>query len=87
VRRAPNEIAPQLWVDWDAESFTNASSFRLLPPDGGFTDEVTERMISASTTARYGPPRISKHSSSRLPVVLMAMTMITTTRGEHLEPA
>jgi hypothetical protein len=45
VRRAPNEIAPQLWVDWDAESFTNASSFRLLPPDGGFTDEVTERMI------------------------------------------
>jgi hypothetical protein len=44
VRRGQNGITPQLWVDYDGASSTNASSFLLLPPAGGFTQEVTETM-------------------------------------------
>ncbi len=36
-------IAAQLWVDNDAGSNTNASSFLLLSPSGGFRDRVTEK--------------------------------------------
>jgi hypothetical protein len=42
LQRAPSTIAPALWLDWDAASFTNASNFLLLPPEGGFTGRVTE---------------------------------------------
>jgi hypothetical protein len=42
LQRAPSIIAPAPWLDWDAASFTNASNFLLLPPEGGFTGTVTE---------------------------------------------
>jgi hypothetical protein len=45
VKRAPNGIMPQLRIDGDGASSTNASSFLLLPPTEGFTVEVAERMV------------------------------------------
>ena len=45
VKRAPNGIAPRIWMDWDGASFSNATSFQLQPPAEGFTQEVTERMV------------------------------------------
>jgi hypothetical protein len=45
VKRAPNGVTPDLFLDWDGSSFTNATSFLLQPPAGGFTDEVVERMV------------------------------------------
>jgi hypothetical protein len=45
LKRADNGFAPELFLDWDGSSNTNATSFRLRPPAGGFTEEVTERMV------------------------------------------
>jgi hypothetical protein len=45
VRRAANGIMPQLWLDWDGSSFTNATSFQLPPPAGGFTEKLSEKMV------------------------------------------
>lgn len=45
VRRAANGVVPTLFLDWDGSSFTNATSFRLQPPAGGFTERLSERMV------------------------------------------
>lgn len=45
VRRAANGMVPRLWMDWDGSSFTNASSFLLPPPPGGFTESFSEKMV------------------------------------------
>jgi hypothetical protein len=42
VQRAPSSNSVALWLDDDDGSFTNATSFLLLQPEGGFTGLVTE---------------------------------------------
>jgi len=50
LRRSPsadpqgNAIPAQLWIDWDAGSDTNASSFLLISPTGGFTGGVVTEL-------------------------------------------
>jgi hypothetical protein len=45
LQRADNGHAAGLWIDYDGNSFTNATSFRLSAPEGGFTGEVREREV------------------------------------------
>lgn len=45
VRRAASDAAAELFLDWDGSSFTNATSFRLRPPAGGFAGRLNEKMV------------------------------------------
>jgi hypothetical protein len=65
VRRAANAIAPELWVDFDGASSTNSSSFFLQPPSGGFTEDVTERMVLCFYDATIWP--LAKQQALKLP--------------------
>jgi hypothetical protein len=44
-QRAANGYSSELWIDYDGNSFTNATSFRLQVPPGGFVGRVIEREV------------------------------------------
>ncbi|MHB0969036.1 MAG: hypothetical protein ACYC7A_14190 [Thermoanaerobaculia bacterium] len=45
LRRADNGYSTGLWLDYDGNSSTNATSFRLLVPQEGFAGRVIEREV------------------------------------------
>lgn len=45
LRRADNGYSSSLWIDYDGNSSTNATSFRLLAPPEGFRGRVSEKEV------------------------------------------